>query len=88
MNEQKRNIFIIHAYDLNERIEEYKEMFPDSYTDFDAVKDVLRKHMDDPVGQVFGISVASDWQDKCFGFEVEKQTPKATHFIYLGIWKT
>lgn len=87
-NKQERNMFIVHCHDLNHDIERYKEMFPESYTSYDAVKERLQTRMDDPVGAKFGIEVSSEWQDKCFGFEVDKQTPRATHFVYLGTWKT
>lgn len=66
-------MFIVHAYDLNEDIERYKELFPESYTSYDAVKEKLRTRMDDPVGAKFGIEVSSEWQDKCFGFEVDSK---------------
>lgn len=85
---QERNMFIVHCHDLNQDIERYKEMFPDSYTSYDSVKERLQTRMDDPVGAKFGIEVSSEWQDKCFGFEVDKQTPRTTHFVYLGTWKT
>ena len=46
---QERNMFIVHCHDLNQDIERYKEMFPDSYTSYDAVKERLQTRMDDPV---------------------------------------
>jgi len=52
-------MFIVHCHDLNQDIERYKVMFPDSYTSYDAVKERLQTRMDDPVGAKFGIEVSS-----------------------------
>lgn len=39
-------------------------------------------------GAVFGVEVASDWNDKCYGFEIDKVTSDNTYVQYVGIWKT
>ena len=80
-------IFIKNGHKLWEDIERYKRMFPNSYMSYDQVKAELEENEDMPNGQVFGISVAKEWPDKCYGFEVDSVTPSTTTFLYLGLWK-
>lgn len=82
------HFYIDNCHDLLEDIEKYKKFFPQTYTTIDGIKDVLKQRVNDPVGFVFGIDVSTEWQGKCFGFEVDKVTPETTFFKYLGIWKT
>lgn len=80
-------IFIDNILDLERDIQSYKEMFPETYRDYDFIKNVAERHYNDPVGFVFGVEVSSAWQDKCYGFEVEKVTPEHTYIRYIGVWK-
>lgn len=82
------NIMIDNCIDLAERIAEYKAKFPDTHTDMRTIEKHLQERENDPCGGVFGIEVASDWQDKCFGFEVDRVTPTTIFFRFLGVWKT
>lgn len=66
----------------------YKQQFPDTFVPYAKIKELLQERVNDPVGSIFGLSVATDWEDKCYGFEVDRVTPKATVFIYCGTWKT
>lgn len=81
------NVIIDNSHDLLERIDEYKHIFPDTYTDMTRIKEVLETNYNAPVGHVFGVEISKEWQDKCFGFEVCKVTPDATYFRYIGVWK-
>lgn len=81
-------IFIDNSHDLLERIDEYKQMFPDTYTDFEAIRSRLEKEELCSPGHVFGIEVSSEWPDKCYGFELDRQTPQHAFFRYVGIWKS
>lgn len=82
------NIFIDNCIDLAERIAEYKAKFPKTFTGMGTIKNHLQERANDPCGAVFGIEVASDWPDKCYGFEVDRVTPTATYFRFVGVWKT
>ncbi len=81
------NVVIENEHDLNERIQEYKKMFPETYTTPERIRAELKERVNDPKGLVFGLCVSPDWREKCFGFEVEQVTPDTTTFRYLGIWK-
>ena len=85
---QKCMIFIDGIHDLLEDIEKYKMQFPETHLPYEKVKQALEKRENDPVGSVFGINVATDWEDKCYGFEVDRVRPDATIFLYCGTWKT
>ena len=80
-------VFIDNIHDLLEDIERYKQMFPASHTSFEQINEQLEAKDGEPVGSTFGISVADDWEDKCYGFESDKVTPQNTIFRYVGIWK-
>ena len=75
-------------HDLIEDMEAYKRQFPDTIVPYEKIKESLEERVNDPVGSTFGLSIATDWEDKCYGFEVERVTPKATVFRYCGTWKT
>lgn len=81
-------LFVNNIVDLLEDIERYKQQFPGSYTTYDKIKKSLAEREDDPMGSTFGISVADEWPDKCYGFEVDKVNATQTYFQYLGTWKT
>lgn len=74
--------------DLVEDMEAYKQQFPDTFVPYAKIKESLQERVNDPVGSIFGLSVATDWEDKCYGFEVDRVTPETTVFIYCGTWKT
>lgn len=81
-------IFIDRIHDLLEDIERYTRQFPETHLSYGDIKKALEKRENDPVGVVFGINVATDWKDKCYGFEVDRVTPDSTIFLYSGTWKT
>ena len=79
---------VMGLFNLTHDIEKYKQMFPETYTSIDTIFKTLEERENDPVGSIFGVSVADDWCDKCYGFEVDKTDPKRTFFHYAGVWKT
>lgn len=85
---QQGMIFIDRIHDLLEDIDRYKRQFPETHLSYEDIKEALKKRENDPVGAVFGINVATDWEDKCYGFEVDRVTPDSTIFLYSGTWKT
>lgn len=74
--------------DLLTDLQVYKNEFPNTYTKLEEVKEICSNHENDPVGSVFGVQVASDWQDKCYGFEIDKIIGETTIIRYVGTWKT
>lgn len=80
-------IYIENYHDLMEHVQEYQRKFPKSYTCLEEIKANLEREEMSAPGHIFGISVATEWPDKCFGFELEKQTSTTAYFRYLGIWK-
>ena len=85
---QQGMIFIDRIHDLLEDIERYTIQIPETHLSYGDIKKALEKRENDPVGVVFGINVATDWKDKCYGFEVDRVTPDSTIFLYSGTWKT
>lgn len=81
-------VIIDNIIDLAEAIEDYKGMFPDTYTPMEQIKAIIAEREDSPMGYVFGISVSSEWSDKCYGFEIDKIKGNRTYVRYLGIWKS
>lgn len=66
-------------------IEYYKKMFPETYTTIESIKETLST---DPCECVSGIEVSPEWEDKCYGFEIKKVTPRGDVLCeYLGIMK-
>lgn len=80
-------VFVNNSATLFEDIKRFKQQFPGSYTTWDELKKALDGRADDPVGSTFGISVAGEYEDKCYGFEIDKVDPKNTYILYLGTWK-
>lgn len=80
-------VFVNNSVTLFEDMERFKKLFPGSYTTWDELKKALDKRADDPVGSTFGVSVAGEYEDKCYGFEIDKVDPQNTHILYLGTWK-
>ena len=80
--------FVDRIMDLLEDVEGYKIQFPSSFTSIRDIEKSLKERVNDPVGSMFGIQVSDEWEDKCYGFEVDKVTPTHTVFRYVGIWKT
>lgn len=80
-------VIIENEHDLYERVQEYKQMFPETYTTPEQIREGLKRRVNEPKGLIFGISVSSEWKEKCYGIEVEQVTPETTTFRYLGIWK-
>lgn len=81
-------VFVDRIMDLLEDVEKYKIQFPSSFTSIRDIEASLKERVNDPVGRMFGIRVSDEWEDKCYGFEVDKVTPTCTVFRYVGIWKT
>jgi len=75
-------------HDLIEDMEAYKRQFPETAVPYARIKESLEERVNDPVGSTFGLSIATDWEDKCYGFEVDRVTPETTVFRYCGTWKT
>ena len=66
-------------------MEYYKKMFPETYTTIESIKETLST---DPYESEVGIEVSPEWEDKCYGFEIEKITPSGDVICeYLGIMK-
>lgn len=74
--------------DLQNDMHFYQEKFPSTHTTYNSIKTIVNGHDGDPVGAVFGVEVASDWNEKCYGFEIDKVTSENTYVQYVGIWKT
>ena len=81
-------VFINNYMDLQNDMHFYREEFPSTYTTLSSIKAVVNRHDGFPVGVVFGVEVASDWNEKCYGFEIDKVTSENTYVQYVGIWKT
>lgn len=81
-------VFIDNIVNLHEDIAYYKRMFPDSFTTYDEIRKNLKGRENDPVGSIFGVSVAGENLDKCYGFEIDKEDAQNTYIRYIGIWKT
>lgn len=82
-------VFINNYMDLHNDMRFYQEKFPSTHTTYSSIiKTIVNRHDGDPVGAVFGVEVASDWNEKCYGFEIDKVTSENTYVQYVGIWKT
>lgn len=81
-------VFINNYMDLHNDMRFYQEKFPSTHTTYSSIKAVVNRHDGFPVGAIFGVEVASDWDEKCYGFEIDKVTSKNTYVQYVGIWKT
>lgn len=81
-------VFINNYMDLQNDMRFYKQEFPSTHTTYRSIKTVVDRHDGDPVGAVFGVEVASDWNEKCYGFEIDKVSSENTYVQYVGIWKT
>lgn len=81
-------VIINNGMDLHNDMQFYKKKFSETYTTENDIKSIVYAHENDPVGSVFGIQVASDFEDKCYGFEIDKVDAKRTFVQYVGIWKT
>ena len=81
-------VFINNYMDLQNDMHFYQEKFPSTHITYNSIKTIVNGHDGDPVGAVFGVEVASDWNEKCYGFEIDKVTSENTYVQYVGIWKT
>lgn len=84
----KTKIMIDNCQDLFIDMQKYEKRFPDTHTKYETISEIIKRHEEDPPGSVFGIEVASDWEDKCYGFEIDKIIRSVTFIKYVGIWKT
>ena len=83
----KTKIMIDNCQDLLIDIQKYEKQFPDTHTKYETIKNIAKQHDEDPPGSTFGIEVASDWEDKCYGFEIDRIIRDITYIRYVGIWK-
>ena len=81
-------VFINNYMDLLNDMRFYKQKFPSTHNTMKSIKTIVNRHHGDPVGSVFGVEVASDWNEKCYGFEIDRVTSDNTYVYYVGIWKT
>ena len=81
-------VFINNYMDLQNDMHFYQEEFPSTHTTYNSIKTIVNRHDEDPVGAVFGVEVANDWNEKCYGFEIDKVTSENTYVQYVGIWKS
>ena len=82
------NIKIIGEEKLNERIEEYKAMFPETYLTLVKVKEALWDDYKRNGGNtgLFGHSVSPEWEDKCYSFEFRGDDDTIT-YEFMGMYK-
>ena len=71
--------------DLIQDISVYEAMFPDSYTNYDSIRQTL-DGLEDKQNSVFGIQVSSEWTERCYEFE-KKEVLGVSFFRYLGLSK-
>ena len=81
-------VFINNYMDLQNDMRLYQEKFPSTHTTYNSIKTIVNRHDEAPVGAVFGVEVANDWNEKCYGFEIDKVTSENTYVQYVGIWKS
>lgn len=82
------NIKIIGEEKLNERIEEYKAMFPETYLTLEKVKEALWDDYKRNGGNtgLFGLSVSPEWEDKCYSFEFRGDDDEIS-YEFMGMYK-
>lgn len=82
------NIKIIGEEKLNERIEEYKAMFPETYLTLEKVKEALWDDYKRNGGNtgLFVLSVSHEWEDKCYSFEFRGDDDIIT-YEFMGMYK-
>lgn len=85
-------VLIDNCENLLNDIEEYREMFPKSYTTCKGIINNLETPRKDLIYDgfnpgVFGISVADEWLDKCYTFEFIRKTDDVVLYRYLGLTK-
>lgn len=80
---------IIGIEELRDRIAEYSVMFPKTYTNLKDIKQSLLDDFEKRGGtrRLFGIQVAPDWEDKCYGFQYVGNDKEAV-YKFLGMWKS
>lgn len=68
---------------------EYQKMFPNSYTSKEQIINTLRKLIEEGVfeGEMFGIQVSEEWEDRCYGF-VYLGNSFAPTFQFIGMTKS
>lgn len=75
-------------HDLIEDIQSYRNMFPKTYTKYDDIVEIIKEREDDPVGSMFGIQVSKDYEDRSYGFEIDRVVGENTYVRYMGLWKS
>ena len=79
-------MIVLNLVSMRYDFEHFKQMFPRSHTSMETITQTLEERKDDPVGSIFGVSVADVWEDKCYAFSV-KQNGEYPIFEYFGIKK-
>lgn len=85
-----RKLEIIGLEKLNHDIEYYKSMFPATFLTLERIHENLWedfKRNDGNTG-LFGMSVSSEWPDKCYGFEFVGFAFGEIRYKYVGICKS
>ena len=74
---------------LYECLSEYQTMFPNTYTSKEQILNTLRNTIEKGVyeGEMFGIQVSKEWEDKCYGF-VFLGNFFAPTFQFIGMTKS
>ena len=72
---------------LKMNIAYYRAMFPETYTTLEEIVAALNKDYRETGGvSDFGISVSSEWEDKCYGFSFNGDNPYPS-YTFTGIVK-
>ena len=78
---------IINKGELIKDLETYKKMFPSSFKTLDNIEENLRLVAGGAGTGQFGLSVSSEWPDKCYLFECMLRYEEEAFFEYLGLSK-
>lgn len=86
-NEHMKELKIIHEKDFHRDFFYYQSMFPTTHTLLKSVQETLLDESN-AQGDIFGIQVSSEWEDKCYTFKHVSSTPNEITYEYLGICKS
>lgn len=78
---------IINKDELLKDLEAYKKMFPSSFKTLDSIEECLRSVAGSAGTGKFGLSVSTEWPDKCYLFECMLRSEEEAFFEYLGLSK-
>lgn len=78
---------IINYKEFDQCFEHYKTMFPDTFTKMDEIIKILNQDYKETGGSgLFGIQVASDCEDRCYGFQFAGDNPYPK-YEFVGMTK-